>query len=109
MNHTKRALVYAIVGVIVVVWALVVDGLAVFGSPAYAVHYPAARLCRSLRSGMELRDVQGRIPLLGRPEWISYHNGRMSIGSVDSECTLDIDPATHRIVKITVRDVPLLL
>ncbi len=106
MNRAKRIALYACVALIVAIWATLVDGLAVWGSPAYSGLYPAARLCNSLQSGMELREAEAKMFRLGRPERIVYSNGQLAFGSMDSGCTLDIDPTTNRIVKITISGAP---
>jgi hypothetical protein len=102
MKKAKRVALYFCGALIVFVWATIVDGLAVFGSPAYFVGYRAARLCNSLRPGMELRDAEARMLRLGRPASIEYRSGQLDVAGTDSNCILDIDPTTNRIVKITI-------
>jgi hypothetical protein len=102
MNIAKGIALYVCGALMVVICAVLVDALAVLGSPAYAVEYPAARLCSSLQPGMELRDAEARVFRLGRPGWIEYRSRHLTVGSMDSGCILDLDPATSRIVKITI-------
>ena len=84
-----------------VIWAVIVDAVAVLGSPAYLVQYPAARLCNSLKPGMELRDAEARMYQLGRPQSTEFRSGQLRVFSSYSDCVLDIDSTTSRIVKIT--------
>lgn len=65
MNTAKRIALYVCGTLMLLIWAVIVDALVVFGSPAYAVPYPAARLCNSLRPGMELRDAEAKMYQLG--------------------------------------------
>jgi hypothetical protein len=107
MKKAKRVALYFCGALMVFIWATIVDGLAVSGSPAYFVGYPAARLCKSLHSGMELKDAEARMLRLGRPASIEYRSGQLDVTGTDSGCILDLDPATNRIVGISVSGAPL--
>jgi len=109
MKAPKRIALYACGTLMLVIWALIVDALAVFGSPAYAVPYPAARLCNSLQPGAELEDAEARMYQLGRPESIEYRSGQLLVFSRDSGCILDIDPTTNRIVKTSTSGPPFVM
>lgn len=107
MKAAERIALRVCGALMVAILATIVDGLAIFGSPAYAVPYPAARLCGSLQSGMELSDAEGKIYQMGRiPASIKYRSGRLVVFSMDSGCILDIDPTTKRIAKITISAPP---
>lgn len=107
MKTAKRIALNACFILIVVLWAILVDGVALVGSPAYLGSYPAERLCKSLQPGMDLRDVEARIYQIGRPSSITYGSGRFVFFSLDSGCTLDVDPTTKRIIKISASRNPL--
>lgn len=102
MRKAKQIAFYLCVALLTIVFALVVDGLAVWGDSAYAVPYPAARLCRSITPDTELQDVEAKMLKLGRPSTLKYNKWHLYIGSTDSLCTLEIDPGTNRIVKMTI-------
>jgi hypothetical protein len=107
MKTAKRIALYVCGTLMVAIWATIVDGLAVLGSPAYVVPYPAERLCNSLRPGMELRDVEARIYQTRTPDSIEYSSGQLVVFSGDSGCTVDIDPITKRVAKISTSRNPL--
>jgi hypothetical protein len=106
MKTAKRIALYVCVVLMVAIWATIVDGVAVLGSQVYLVYYPAARLCNSLQPGMELRDVEARIYQIGKPDSITYSNGQLVIFSMDSVCSLDIDPTTKRVAKVSISASP---
>jgi hypothetical protein len=104
MNAAKRIALYVCGAFMLFIWAVIVDAIAVFGSPAYAVPYPAARLCSSLKPGMELRDAEAIMYQLGRPQSAEFRSAQLRVFSSYSDCVLDIDSTTSRIVKITASD-----
>ena len=108
MKTAKRIALYAFGALMIAIWAAVVDGVAAIGSPAYLGYYPAMRLCNSLHPGMELRDVEARIYRLGRPSAIDYRSGQLFVSSLDSNCTVDIDPTTKRVTNLSTSPNPLI-
>ena len=106
MKTAKQIVLYICWALALAIWAMIVEGFASLGSPAYLVQYPAARLCNSLKLGMELADVEARIYRLGIPNSITYRNGQVVIFSLDSGCIVDIDPNTKRVAKISTSGAP---
>ena len=106
MKTAKRIALYVSGALMVAIWATIVDGVAVLGSPDYLGYYPAARLCNSLQAGMELKDVEARIYQIRKPDSITYGNGQLEIFSMDSVCSLDLDPTTKRVTKISISAPP---
>jgi hypothetical protein len=106
MKAAKRIALYVCGALMVVIWATIVDGVATIGSPAYLGYYPAARLCNSLQPGMELREVEARIYQIGKPDSIEYGNGQLVVFSMDSVCSLDIDPTTKRVANVSISGPP---
>lgn len=106
MKTAKRIALYVCVALTVAIWATIVDSVALAGSPAYLGYYPAARLCKSLQPGTELSDVEARIYQMGKPDSITYSNGQLVIFSMDSGCSLDIDPTTKRVASISISGPP---
>jgi len=106
MKTAKQIGLYICSALGVAIWAAIVDGVALLGSPAYLVQYPAERLCKSLPRGIELSDAEIRIYQLGGPTSIEYSKDQLVVFSFDSGCILDLDPTTKRLARITVSGPP---
>jgi len=106
MKAAKQIALYVCGALAVAIWATIIEGLALLGNPAHLVPYPAERLCRSVKPGMELNEVETRIYQMGTPGSIDYHGGQLVVFSSDSGCILDFDPATKRIAKISISGPP---
>src|ERR1700731_2346889 len=92
--YKKSALFWErLIVLLALLWALILDGLLVFGGRSYAVPYPARHLCSSLSPGMKVDDAKAKITSFGRPDWLERRNEQLIIASHDSGCLVDIDPS----------------
>ena len=95
-----KSLLYAGSVLLALLWALILDGLLVFGGRSYAVPSPARHLCSSLSPGMKVDDAKTKITSFGRPDWLERRNEQLIIASHDSGCFVNIDPSTNLISKV---------
>lgn len=107
MNNAKQIAVYAGLVLGALVCALLIDGIAVMGSLAYAFPYPASRFCSTVGPGVELKDAERKMLSLGRPDRVEYSGARLTVASEDSQCNLDVDPATNRVLTVKASPVPI--